>query len=157
MRSNSGTRPWVVRDAVASNATRHRANEIHESALLHISRLVGAGQVIDSSEVQKLLTHQPGEYRPHPAVASDPFGASERIAALNVLVLVAMPTSRRLPPTKPVGTNLSYEVCDALDAAVAERGLSKRALFEIALRRELGLPNYPSSAMDGQEELPISA
>jgi nicotinamidase-related amidase len=53
-----GYTPWVVRDAVASNATRHRASEIHESALLHISRLVGAGQVIDSSDVQKLLTNQ---------------------------------------------------------------------------------------------------
>ncbi|HVJ28453.1 MAG TPA: hypothetical protein VM493_12980 [Vicinamibacterales bacterium] len=74
----------------------------------------------------------------------------------NVLVLVAMPMPRRLPPTKPVGTNLSYEVLDALDAAVGQRGLSKRALFEIALRRELGLPPYPGDT-DGQEELPISA
>ncbi|MBH0780352.1 hypothetical protein [Nocardia bovistercoris] len=57
--------------------------------------------------------------------------------------------------TKPIGTNLSFEVLDALDAAVAERGLSKRALFEIALRRELGLPPYPGD--NGQEELPISA
>jgi hypothetical protein len=74
----------------------------------------------------------------------------------NVLVLIVMPMPRRLPPTKPVGTNLSYEVVDALDAAVAERGLSKRALFEIALRRELGLPAYPGDT-DGQEALPISA
>lgn len=67
-----------------------------------------------------------------------------------------MPMPRRLPPTKPVGTNLSFEVCDALEAAVAERGLSKRAIFEIALRRELGLPEYPGDTY-GQEELPISA
>ncbi|MEV0712756.1 isochorismatase family cysteine hydrolase [Nocardia aurea] len=53
-----GFTPWVVRDAVASNATRHRASEIHESALLLISRLVGAGQVVEASEVWELLaTH----------------------------------------------------------------------------------------------------
>lgn len=67
-----------------------------------------------------------------------------------------MPMPRRLPPTKPVGTNLSFEVCDALEDAVAQRGLSKRAIFEIALRRELGLPDYPGDTY-GQEELPISA
>ncbi len=68
-----------------------------------------------------------------------------------------MPQPRRLPPTKPVGTNLSYEVCAALEAAVINRGLSKRALFEIALRRELGLPDYPAGPPPGQEALPISA
>ncbi|GAB2683415.1 cysteine hydrolase family protein [Nocardia goodfellowii] len=47
-----GYTPWVIRDAVASNATRHPAKAIHDSALLHISRLVGAGQLIDSSEVR---------------------------------------------------------------------------------------------------------
>jgi nicotinamidase-related amidase len=51
-----GFTPWVLRDAVASNATRHRAAEIHDSALLHISRLVGAGQVIDSAEIRPLLS-----------------------------------------------------------------------------------------------------
>ncbi|OBB53104.1 hydrolase [Nocardia sp. 852002-51244_SCH5132740] len=51
-----GFTPWVLRDAVASNATRHRASEIHDSALLHISRLVGAGQVIDSAELRPLLS-----------------------------------------------------------------------------------------------------
>ncbi|MFI5783774.1 isochorismatase family cysteine hydrolase [Nocardia sp. NPDC051570] len=47
--------PWVIRDAVASNATRHPAREIHESALLLISRLVGAGQVIDADTVRNAL------------------------------------------------------------------------------------------------------
>ncbi|WP_223273940.1 cysteine hydrolase family protein [Nocardia cerradoensis] len=51
-----GFTPWVLRDAVASNATRHRAAEIHASALLHISRLVGAGQIIDSAELLPLLS-----------------------------------------------------------------------------------------------------
>ncbi|MEV6340957.1 isochorismatase family cysteine hydrolase [Nocardia vinacea] len=54
-----GYTPWVIRDAVASNATRHRATEIHESALLHISRLVGEGQIIESSNVHKLLSTRP--------------------------------------------------------------------------------------------------
>lgn len=83
-------------------------------------------------------------------------GVSADFSRQNVLVLVAMPQPRRLPPTKPVGTNLSYEVCAALEAAVRDRGLSKRALFEIALRRELGLPDYPGDN-SGQEALPISA
>ncbi|MFF0546857.1 cysteine hydrolase family protein [Nocardia thailandica] len=50
-----GLTPWVVRDAVASNATRHRASEVHENALTLISRLVGAGQVIEASELQARL------------------------------------------------------------------------------------------------------
>lgn len=54
-----GYTPWVISDAVASNATRHRATEIHESALLLISRLVGAGQVIRSCEVLDLLAARP--------------------------------------------------------------------------------------------------
>lgn len=66
-----------------------------------------------------------------------------------------MPKPARLPPTKPVATNLSFEVIDALTAAVAERGVSKRTLFEVALRRELGLPDYPG--FPEQDELPISA
>ncbi|XOZ90639.1 isochorismatase family cysteine hydrolase (plasmid) [Nocardia testacea] len=53
-----GYTPWVVQDAVASNATRHRAAEIHESALLHISRLVGAGQLVDSVRVRELLAER---------------------------------------------------------------------------------------------------
>ncbi|MFI2561892.1 cysteine hydrolase family protein [Nocardia farcinica] len=50
-----GYTPWVLRDAVASNATRHRAAEIHESALLHISRLVGAQQVTETASIDQLL------------------------------------------------------------------------------------------------------
>ncbi|MEV6073374.1 isochorismatase family cysteine hydrolase [Nocardia sp. NPDC052001] len=51
--------PWVVRDAVASNATRHPAQEIHDSALLHISRLIGAGQLIDASRVRDIIETAP--------------------------------------------------------------------------------------------------
>ncbi|MFC9898490.1 hypothetical protein ACFVMC_32770 [Nocardia sp. NPDC127579] len=67
-----------------------------------------------------------------------------------------MAIREKLPATKPVGTNLSYEVIAALDEAVKKRGLSKRALLEIALRRELGMPEYPG-ARTNQQELPISA
>ncbi|GAA1653841.1 hypothetical protein [Nocardia ninae] len=64
----------------------------------------------------------------------------------------------KLPKTKPVGTNLSHEVVVALDDAVKELGISKRALLEIVLRRELGLPAYPGApAPHHQEALPISA
>lgn len=52
-----GFTPWVVRDAVASNATRHKAAEIHDSALLLISRLVGDRQVIDSRDILDSLAH----------------------------------------------------------------------------------------------------
>ncbi|WP_201298299.1 isochorismatase family cysteine hydrolase [Nocardia sp. CY41] len=51
--------PWVVRDAVASNATRHPAQEIHDSALLHISRLIGAGQLIDANHVRDVIETAP--------------------------------------------------------------------------------------------------
>lgn len=47
--------PWVVRDAVASNATRHSAQEVHESALLLISRLVGGGQIIEARQVREAI------------------------------------------------------------------------------------------------------
>ncbi|MFG3525085.1 cysteine hydrolase family protein [Nocardia nova] len=47
--------PWVVRDAVASNATRHSAQEIHDSALIHISRLVGAGQLLTASDIHDAI------------------------------------------------------------------------------------------------------
>lgn len=50
-----GLVPWVVRDAVASNATRHPAREIHESALVHIGRLVGAGQVVDAAAIKEVM------------------------------------------------------------------------------------------------------
>ncbi|MGV9408324.1 cysteine hydrolase family protein [Nocardia sp. NPDC003693] len=52
--------PWVVRDAVASNATRHPAQEIHDSALLHISRLVGARQLIEACEVLDAIESSSG-------------------------------------------------------------------------------------------------
>lgn len=68
-----------------------------------------------------------------------------------------MSIREKLPATKPVGTNLSHEVIAALDEAVKTRGLSKRALLEIALRRELGLPDYPGVRDPDQEALPISA
>jgi nicotinamidase-related amidase len=47
--------PWVVRDAVASNATRHPAQEIHDSALLHISRLVGTGQLVEARDIRDAI------------------------------------------------------------------------------------------------------
>ncbi|MGK8491868.1 isochorismatase family protein [Nocardia asiatica] len=50
-----GYAPWVIRDAVASNATRHSAQEIHDSALLHISRLVGVRQLLDAADVRDLI------------------------------------------------------------------------------------------------------
>ena len=70
---------------------------------------------------------------------------------------MGMPRPVTLPPTKPVGLALSREVVAAIEAATTERGLNKRAIYEIALRRELGLPDYPGAPPKDQEELPISA
>ncbi|MGY4103788.1 hypothetical protein ACW2Q0_30150 [Nocardia sp. R16R-3T] len=63
----------------------------------------------------------------------------------------------KLPPTKSVGLDLSREVVEAIDHEVAVRGVNKRTLYEIALRRELGLPDYPGVPNSQQEALPISA
>lgn len=68
-----------------------------------------------------------------------------------------MPRPAKLPPAKPVGINLSKELVEAIERAAKQRGVAKRTLFEIALRRELGLPDYPGLPADPQQELPISA
>jgi nicotinamidase-related amidase len=46
----AGFTPWMLADACASNATRLPPQEVHRSALLLASRLVGAGQVINSGD-----------------------------------------------------------------------------------------------------------
>lgn len=61
----------------------------------------------------------------------------------------------KLPPTRSVGIDLSVEVVDAIDAAAKARGINKRTLYEIALRRELGLPPYPG-VKPRQEGLPLA-
>lgn len=43
-----GYTPWVLADAVASNASSAPPEKVHSAALLIIPRLVGAGQMIDS-------------------------------------------------------------------------------------------------------------
>ncbi len=62
----------------------------------------------------------------------------------------------KLPPTKSVGIDLSLEVLAAIDEAVKARGVNKRTLYEIALRRELGLPDYPGAPSAHQKELPLA-
>jgi hypothetical protein len=52
--------------------------------------------------------------------------------------------------------DLSLEVIAAVDAAVKARGVNKRTLYEIALRRELGLPEYPGAPKAEQKELPLA-
>lgn len=46
----AGYTPWLLADACASNASRVPPEEVHRSALLLASRLVGAGQVIRSDD-----------------------------------------------------------------------------------------------------------
>ncbi|NEW42520.1 hypothetical protein [Nocardia cyriacigeorgica] len=52
--------------------------------------------------------------------------------------------------------DLSVEVLEAVDRAVEARGVNKRTLYEIALRRELGLPDYPGAPTRHQKELPLA-
>lgn len=51
-----GYTPWVIEDACASNATRHPASEVHRSALTLMSRLVGANQIIQSTNAVSALS-----------------------------------------------------------------------------------------------------
>ncbi|BDT96960.1 hypothetical protein IFM12275_69360 (plasmid) [Nocardia sputorum] len=44
-------------------------------------------------------------------------------------------------------------MANAIDEAVTARGINKRAIYEIALRRELGLPPYPGVPDEQQEDL----
>lgn len=46
----AGYTPWLLADACASNASRVPPQEVHNSALVLASRLVGAGQVIKSGD-----------------------------------------------------------------------------------------------------------
>jgi nicotinamidase-related amidase len=46
----AGYTPWLLADASASNSTRVSAQEVHQGALLLARRLVGRGQVIQSSK-----------------------------------------------------------------------------------------------------------
>lgn len=52
---NGDYTPWVIKDACASNATRHSATEVHQSALMLMSRLIGSGQLIQSAAVASAL------------------------------------------------------------------------------------------------------
>lgn len=68
-----------------------------------------------------------------------------------------MARTAKLPPSKGVGVDLSVEVVEAVDRVARERGLNKRALYEVALRAWLGLPDYPGLPDGRQTELKISA
>jgi len=46
----AGYTPWVLEDACASNASRVPPKEVHKSALMLMSRLVGPRQIIQSAE-----------------------------------------------------------------------------------------------------------
>lgn len=52
---DSGYTPWVLEDACASNATRMPPKEVHNAALMLLSRLVGAGQIISADEALGML------------------------------------------------------------------------------------------------------
>ncbi|MDE1674351.1 hypothetical protein [Nocardia gipuzkoensis] len=63
----------------------------------------------------------------------------------------------KLPPTKKVGIDLSREVVAAIADEAAARGINIRALYEVALRRELGLPDYPGLPPAYKEDLRLPA
>ncbi|MFI9638139.1 hypothetical protein [Nocardia sp. NPDC051929] len=62
-----------------------------------------------------------------------------------------------LPPTKGVGLQLSRDVVDAVQEAAKAHGLTQRAVYELALRRLLGLPDYPGLPPSHQEALKLPA
>ncbi|WP_406276881.1 cysteine hydrolase [Nocardia sp. NBC_00881] len=52
----AGLTPWVITDACTSNASKHPPQQVHESALLHMSRLLGAGQLISSCRALETIS-----------------------------------------------------------------------------------------------------
>lgn len=56
-----------------------------------------------------------------------------------------------MPPSKVSGIRVSLDLLEACDREVHERGITKRELFERALRKELGLPEPEDT--DGQQTL----
>lgn len=58
---DSGYTPWVISDAVASNATSVSPQEVHRTALLLLTRLIGIRQVIHAEDaLAKLLAPSEG-------------------------------------------------------------------------------------------------
>ncbi|MEV0357367.1 isochorismatase family cysteine hydrolase [Nocardia sp. NPDC050697] len=56
---DSGYTPWIIEDACASNATRHPAAEVHQSALTLLSRLIGSRQLVQSPAVREVIATAP--------------------------------------------------------------------------------------------------
>ncbi|WP_327116616.1 cysteine hydrolase [Nocardia sp. NBC_01730] len=50
-----GLTPWIITDACASNTSRHPPQQIHDAALLLMSRLLGSSQLIDIDRAQTML------------------------------------------------------------------------------------------------------
>ena len=50
------------------------------------------------------------------------------------------------PPAKFIGTQLSLDLVEAYERELERRGITKRELFERALRRELGLNQAETAA-----------
>jgi nicotinamidase-related amidase len=52
---DAGITPWVLTDACASNATSMPPAEVHRAALMLLTRLIGAGQLISSEQALRML------------------------------------------------------------------------------------------------------
>ncbi|MFX0574750.1 cysteine hydrolase family protein [Nocardia nepalensis] len=50
-----GLTPWIITDACASNASRHPPQQVHDAALLLMSRLLGTRQLIDIDSARTML------------------------------------------------------------------------------------------------------
>ena len=59
----AGYTPWVIEDACASNASRIPPEEVHRSALVLMSRLVGSGQIIRSADALSIAGFQEDSQR----------------------------------------------------------------------------------------------
>lgn len=60
-----------------------------------------------------------------------------------------MPAEPYTPPWKRIGVGIEETLIERVDRAVRERGISKRAFYEAALRRELESPSTSGGGEQG--------
>jgi hypothetical protein len=60
-----------------------------------------------------------------------------------------MPAEPYTPPWKRIGVGLELELIELVEQAVANRGITKRAFYEAALRREIADPSPTAGGEQG--------
>lgn len=69
-------------------------------------------------------------------------------------IAIAMPAQPYTPPWKRIGVGIDETLVELVDRAVRERGISKRAFYEAALRREI---DSPSTSGGEQGVIPLAS